>query len=185
MDWYSIFKFLHVTSAVCWVGGGAVLMFLAILAGRAKDDDAQMVVIKQTASLATVWFIPASLATVVFGLVVATIGGLWGSAWVILGLAGFASTFLTGLLLLEPQGRKIGALIAEGQMVDAVAAGKRLLSISKFDYSVMLVVIIDMVMKPGLTDVVVLAVMAAIVAGGAIVFLGPVLARTPAAPASA
>jgi hypothetical protein len=49
----------------------------------------------------------------------------------------------------------------------------------------MLVVIIDMVMKPGLADVVVLAVMAAIVAGGAIVFLGPVLARTPAAPASA
>ena len=89
------------------------------------------------------------------------------------------------MLLIEPEGRKIGALMEAGEMAAAVASGKRLLSIGKFDYSVMLAVIIDMVMKPSFSNVVVLAVMAVIVAAGAIVFLGPVLARTPAAPASA
>ena len=52
MDWYSIFKFLHVVSAVCWVGGGVILMYQGVLAGRANDTDAQMVVVKQTAALA-------------------------------------------------------------------------------------------------------------------------------------
>jgi len=42
MDWYSIFKFLHVASAVCWVGGGVILMYQGLLAGRAKDVDAQI-----------------------------------------------------------------------------------------------------------------------------------------------
>jgi len=185
MDFYTIFKFLHVLCALAWVGGGLTLLAASIMATRANNDAGLFAGLDVMNRLGKTWFVPASLLTVVFGAITATFGGMWGQLWVILGLVGFASTFLTGLLLLEPQGRKIGALIAEGQMVDAVAAGKRLLSISKFDYSVMLVVIIDMVMKPGLTDVVVLAVMAAIVAGGAIVFLGPVLARTPAAPASA
>ena len=185
MDFYTIFKFLHVLCALAWVGGGMTLLAASIMAMRANNDAGLFAGLDVMNRLGKTWFVPASLLTVAFGAITATSGGMWGQLWVILGLAGFASTFLTGLLLLEPQGRKIGALIAEGQMVDAVAAGKRLLSISKFDYSVMLVVIIDMVMKPGLTDVVVLAVMAAIVAGGAIVFLGPVLARTPAAPASA
>ena len=185
MDFYTIFKFLHVLCALAWVGGGMTLLAASIMATRAKNDAGLFSGLDIMNRLGKTWFIPASFLTVVFGAITATFGGMWGQLWVVLGLAGFASTFLTGLLLLEPEGRKIGALIEKGEMVDAVAAGKRLLNIGKFDYSVMLVVIIDMVMKPGLADVVVLAVMAAIVAGGAIVFLGPVLARTPAAPASA
>ena len=185
MDFYTIFKFLHVLCALAWVGGGLTLLAASIMAMQAKNDAGLFAGLDVMNRLGKTWFVPASLLTVVFGAITATFGGMWGQLWVILGLAGFASTFLTGILLLEPQGRKIGALIEAGQMVDAVAAGKRLMNISKFDYSIMLAVIIDMVMKPGLTDIAVLAVMAAIVAGGAIVFLGPVLARTPAAPASA
>src|SRR4051812_38664944 len=96
VDWYSIFKFLHVAAAVCWVGGGVILMYQGLLAERAKDTEAQMVVVKQTAALAMTWFIPSSLATVVLGIIVATLGGQWGQAWVILGLLGFAATFSTG-----------------------------------------------------------------------------------------
>lgn len=185
MDLYTVFKFLHVLCALAWVGGGMTLLAASIMATRANNDAGLFAGLDIMNRLGKTWFIPSSLLTVVFGAITATYGGMWGELWVVLGLAGFASTFLTGMLLIEPEGRKIGALMEAGDKAAASASGKRLLSIGKFDYSVMLVVIIDMVMKPSFSDVVVLAVMAVIVAAGAIVFLGPVLARTPAAPASA
>jgi len=128
MNWYDIFKFLHVASAVCWVGGGVILMYLGARAGRANDTDAQMTVIKQTASLARGWFMPAALSTVIFGLIVATLGNLWSNAWVILGLVevlavgylpngsqyrdGIAFVILIAILLVKPSGL-LGKNVAE------------------------------------------------------------------------
>lgn len=180
MDWYSIFKFLHVVSAVCWVGGGAVLMWLAVLAGRAGDDEAQMTVVKQTASLALLWFVPSSLATVIFGAVVATIGGLWSSAWVILGLVGFAATFTTGNFVIRPTADAIAKAESEGRRADAKAQGQKLLQVGKFDYVMLFTVIFDMVVKPGWSDVVWLVLMAIVLAAGAALFLLPGLAAKPA-----
>ena len=185
MDFYSIFKLLHVLCAIAWVGGGLTLLASGILASRAADNAALFGGLDIMNRLGKSWFVPASLLTVVFGAVTATFGGMWGQLWVIVGLAGFASTFLTGLLLLEPTGRKIGAMLDAGQTDDAIAAGKRLMTISKFDYTVMLMVIADMVLKPNFSDVFVVAAMAVVVAGGAALFLRPLLGRTPAAPVSA
>jgi uncharacterized membrane protein len=185
MDYYSIFKLLHVLCAIAWVGGGLTLLTASILASRAADQAALFGGLDVMNRLGKTWFVPASLLTVVFGAVTATFGGMWGEFWVILGLAGFASTFLTGLLLLEPTGRKIGAMLEAGRTDEAMEAGRRLMTISKFDYVVMLVVIVDMVLKPSLSDVVLIAAMAVAVVIGAALFLGPLFGRTPAAPASA
>lgn len=185
MDLYTTFKLLHVLCALAWVGGGFTLLFSSILASRARDTQALLSGLDTMNRLGKTWFIPASLLTVVFGAVTATFGGMWTQLWVILGLAGFGSTFLTGLLLIEPTGRRIAAMLETGNTEAALAAGRRLLTIGKFDYIVMLMVIVDMVLKPGLSDVVVLAAMAVAVAVGAALFLGPLFGRAPAAPASA
>jgi hypothetical protein len=185
MDLYTITKFLHVLCALAWVGGGLTLLASSLLASRAKDSAALLAGLAIMNRLGKTWFVPASLLTVVFGIATASFGMLWGELWVSLGLAGFASTFLTGLLLLEPTGRKIGALVAEGRIEDGLAQGARLMTISKFDYTVMLMVIVDMVLKPGFGDLPVLAIMGAAVIAGAVLFLGPLLGRTPAASASA
>ena len=185
MDFYTIFKFLHVLCAVAWVGGGLTLLAASIMALLASDRAGMFAGLAVMNRLGKAWFVPTSFLTVIFGAVTATFGGMWGELWVILGLAGFASTFFTGLLLLEPTGRKIGALIEAGRDDDAMAAGRRLLSISKFDYTIMLMVILDMVLKPGFGDLSVLAVMAIVVIAGAAIFLRPLLTRSPAAPASA
>ena len=42
MDFYSIFKFLHVVAAMAWVGGGVTIFAMAIFAERAKDDAEMM-----------------------------------------------------------------------------------------------------------------------------------------------
>jgi uncharacterized membrane protein len=185
MDFYSIFKLLHVLCAIAWVGGGLTLLVASILASAAKSTEGMFAGLDIMNRLGKTWFIPVSFLTVIFGAVTATFGGMWAELWVILGLAGFASTFFTGLLLLEPQGRRIAALMAAGDTDGALAAGKRLLTIGKFDYTVMLLVIADMVLKPGFGDVAIWGAMAVVMIAGAAVFLGPLAARTPAAPASA
>lgn len=181
MDFYTIFKFLHVLTALAWVGGGLTLLAAGVLAARAADQQAMFAGLDTMNRLGKIWFVPASLLTVIFGAVATTLGGLWGDFWVIVGLAGFASTFFTGLLLIEPQGRRIGAMLDAGRTDEAMAAGERLMSVSKFDYAVMLVVIADMVLKPYWTDFVVIALFVVVVAAAAIAFLLPALRSEPAA----
>ena len=172
LDLYTIFKFLHVVSAIAWVGGGITMFALALMALARKDDEMASHVVAHVAFMGTRWFIPASLLTVLFGVVIAFLGGLWGDAWIILGLAGFASTFLTGLLALKPLSENIDMLHKAGDHEGAKALEARILQVSKFDYAVMFVVIADMVFKPGWGDLVLLGLMAVIVAGAAALFLG-------------
>jgi uncharacterized membrane protein len=180
MNWYDVFKFLHIAAAVCWIGGGVVLMMLGILAERRKDPAAYMTVVKQVVSLAMVWFMPSALATVIFGIVAASINGLWDQAWAILGLVGFAATFVTGNFLIRPAAEKIAKLDAAGQHEQARTEARRMLQISKFDYVMLFTVIADMVFKPGWGDLVTLGVMAVVVVAGAALFLRSAF-TTPAA----
>lgn len=171
MDIYSVFKFLHVLTAIAWVGGGLTLLAHSIIASRASGDMEQLKTPDIMNVLGKTWFVPISLLTVVTGAVTTTLGGLWLEPWVLIGLLGFASTFFTGLLLLEPVGRRIGENLQVGQIDSGLAAGKDLLRIAKFDYTVMLVVIADMVFKPQLADLWMIAIFAAVIAVGAVAFL--------------
>jgi uncharacterized membrane protein len=182
MDWYSIFKFLHVVAAICWVGGGAILMYQGVLAARAKDEEAQVTIMKQTAGLSLNWFIPASIATLVFGAITATLGSMWSDAWVILGLLGFAATFATGNFLIRPAAEAIAKAESEGRRAEALASGGKMLQVAKFDYVMLFTVIADMVLKPQWSDIALLVVMAVVLAAGAALFLLPVL-QNRAAPA--
>jgi uncharacterized membrane protein len=171
VDIYSIFKFLHVICAIAWVGGGLTLLANSILSARAKGEMETLKSLDTMNNLGKTWFIPASLATVVFGVIAAILSGSILQLWVLLGLAGFASTFLTGILFLEPTGRKIAELLSAGRTEEALEQGKRLMQIAKFDYTVMVVVIADMVFKPYWTDVLTIIVFAAAIGAGAFFFL--------------
>lgn len=180
MTAYDIFKLLHVLTAIAWVGGGGALLFSSIIARRAKDNATLFGTLGVMNALGKTWFIPASLLTVVFGAIATTLGGLWGEFWVVLGLAGFAATFLTGMFLIEPTGLRIGAAIGRGETDAALAASTRLLTVVKFDYTVMFVVVADMVLKPAWSDIAVIAAFAVILIAGAAIFLVPALSMKPA-----
>lgn len=171
MDIYSIFKFLHVICAIAWVGGGLTLLANSILSVRAKGEVETLKSLDTMNNLGKSWFIPSSLLTVVFGAITAVLGGSFFDLWVLLGLAGFASTFFTGLLILEPLGRRISEVLAAGRTEEALEQGKRLMQIAKFDYTVMIVVIADMVLKPYWTDLPTIIVFALAIGAGAYFFL--------------
>ncbi|MBZ9737512.1 MULTISPECIES: hypothetical protein [unclassified Mesorhizobium] len=169
MDWYSIVKFLHVVTATLWVGGGFVLFLLGLLAERAGNIDDKLQAMRASGELGGRFFAPMSMLTLVFGLVMC---GFWvgfSDLWVVIGLAGYATTFSIGMFIFKPTGERMGAMIAKEGVTPAVlGVGQRMMRVARFDYAVMLVVVADMVLKPTPRDVGILAGMALVVAIGAI-----------------
>ena len=177
MDWYSIVKFLHVASAVTWIGGGLIMVLLGVKADRARNDAEIVGVVRQVAWAADRIYVPASLATLIFGVVTATLGGLWSSLWVNLGFVGIVSTIALGVLVLTPRAKKVQA--ENGVTPAGVALSREILTIAKFDMTVLFVVIADMVLKPDPSDWGWLVVFAVVIVVAAVLWLTPVL-RKPA-----
>jgi len=174
MDWYSIVKFLHIVSAVLWLGGGFVLILLSVRAERSGDADALVLNLRNTAALGNILFMPASLATLLFGILMAWLWTGFTDLWIVIGLVGAGMTFFTGVVFMKPGSERIAALVEKSGVTPAVLAeGRKLLSIAKFDYAVMMVVIADMVLKPGTGDYAILGAMAAVVLVAAALFLLP------------
>jgi len=177
MDWYTLFKFLHVVTAIIWIGGAFIMLMFGINAVR-QNDDAQLVsVAAQMGWAAERIYVPASMATVVLGIIVATLGGPWGQTWVILGLVGMAITMALGIIALTPRAKKVAA--ASGPTVAIVATARQLVTLVKFDCAALFVVVADMVLKPQLSDWTTLAVMAIVVLVAAGLWLIPTI-RQPA-----
>ncbi|HWA20227.1 MAG TPA: DUF2269 family protein [Devosia sp.] len=180
---YTLFKFLHIAGAMAWIGGGVTLFALSMFAMGRKDEAGMLEVLKHVGVLATRWFVPASLITLVCGLVMAFVGNLWSEAWVVLGLVGFAATFVTGHFGLRPFAEKIFRRASSGDISGAVAEGRGMLQVSKFDYTMLFLIVADMVLKPQWNDFTVLAGFSTVLVAAVITFLGPLLwaERTPSA----
>lgn len=177
MDVYSFFKFLHILSAMAWFGGGAVMLFMATIAMRKHDDAELMAIAGKLGWLGMVWFIPASGATLLFGIVTTALGGLWGEAWVVLGLAAALASFVTGHFFLRPMGMKAGQFMAEGQVAEAAQVGRKLISVAQFDYCVIIAIVALMVLKPVWSDILPLAIIAALLAVAAVLLFVPARAQ--------
>ena len=173
MDWYSIVKFLHVVSAILWVGGGFVLFLLGVLAERAGNIEEKLQAMRASGQLGGRFFAPMSMLTLIFGLVMCSFWVGFSDLWILIGLAGYATTFSIGMFIFKPTGERIGAVIAkDGVTPAALAIGQRTMSMARFDYAVMLAIIADMVLKPTVHDIGVLAGMAMVLAAGAALAFG-------------
>jgi len=149
--WYALFRLVHVTLAVVWVGGGALITVLALRAERADDADELATIARQAAFAGERIFAPAGGIVFLMGIamMINTDWG-WGKFWVVVGLLGYVSTFTTGIAVLSPMAKKITALVeAKGSAApETQAAIRRILLIARFDIAVLLLVIADMVTKP-------------------------------------
>jgi uncharacterized membrane protein len=150
-DWYALFKAIHVLVAVIWVGGGAMLTVDGIRAKRENDPVKVVGVAQRAAFWGEKVFAPAGLVVFLMGvaMMINTNWG-WGHFWIVAGLIGYASTFVTGIAVLSPMAKKIEASAqANGPEHPAtIALIERILLIATIDVSVLLLVILDMVTKP-------------------------------------
>ena len=171
MTWYELLLFLHIVAAIVWLGSGLLIQILAVRAERARDVEGLRRVANDAAGLGETLFIPASLATVIFG-VLLVLDGPWGfdMLWIVLGLAGYLATFLTGILVMKPGSEKLAAIMERDQGVMSAEAEveiRKLLTKGRLDTVVLYLVVAIMALKPTGDDVGLLAAFAVIVVGGA------------------
>ena len=173
MDWYSIVKFLHIVSATLWVGGGFVLFLLGVLAERAGNVEDKLQAMRASGQLGGRFFAPMSMLTLLFGLIMCAFWVGFSDLWIIIGLVGYATTFSIGMFIFKPTGERMGTMIAKGGVTPSVLAiGQRMMSAARFDYAVMLVIVADMVLKPTMHDVGILAGMVLVLVAGATLAFG-------------
>ncbi len=150
-DWYHAFKMIHVIFALIWIGGGFLLTILGLTAERTNDPAELATVAKQAATVGEKLFTPAALFTLLSGIaMMLNIDWGWSTFWVLFGLLGFAFSFAVGVGVLTPlskQARQI-AMTSGPTSPEAVAVTKKILLVARFDMAVLLLVVVDMAVKP-------------------------------------
>ena len=168
MTRYELLLFLHVLAAVVWIGGGFMVLALVARAGRTDDTALLQKLAESSGWLAQRIFIPASLLVLLLGIAL-TWDGPWsfGDLWIVLGLAGYAVSFLAGILFLEPEGKRIAAAMAAHGPASPQAAHHigRINAVQRMEMVILILVIAVMVLKPSGDDT------AALLVGGAILAL--------------
>lgn len=148
---YVILKSLHVIAAVTWVGGSLGINVLATRLRKSGDSSTMARFAKEAEWIGMHVFMPASIALLALGIwMVATSAWNFSDLWIELGIAGIIATVITGAAVIGPTSRKLGELIeAHGaENAEVQAAIGRLLQIARVDLVVLLLVVIDMVVKP-------------------------------------
>ncbi|MGZ8781871.1 MAG: DUF2269 family protein [Gaiellaceae bacterium] len=156
MSYYEILLFLHIVGATIWLGSAFLLQALFYRA-RTTDDT----ILIERLSSNTQWlaqriFIPTSLAVLVLGILL-TIEGPWSfdQLWIVIALAAFAGTFLFGVGVIEPEGKRLhAATAAHGpEHPETRLHDDRLAAYGKLDLVLLFVVVFDMALKPTADDV--------------------------------
>src|SRR4051794_7432621 len=113
MSTYEALLFAHLLFVVTWVGTDIGLQFLALRAMRATGER-RVAFMADVEWLGTRLLIPSALLVVIFGgLLVNEVGYDFGDTWIILGLAGFAFSFIAGATFLGPESGRVARLAEE------------------------------------------------------------------------
>ena len=176
MDLADLLLFLHIVAAIIWIGSGFFAQLLGSRADKASDDAFLAKLMQEIGVLGNKLFVPASLAVLLLGIALVVESDAWGfgQLWIVLGLVGYAMTFVTGAFVLGPTGEKLGAQMAadRGMTPETRAGALRLLALARLDLVVLLMVVFVMAVKPTGDDVGVLVGMALVfVVGVALVFM--------------
>ena len=176
MTWYELLLFIHICGAIVWIGSGILSLLLATTYDRESDEVAIKRFLSDQEWLAMKLFVPASLVTVVFGVALVIESDAWSFSylWIVLGLIGYAATFVTGFFFIRPASERIGRDMERegGRLTPELRAKiRKLIVTARVDYVTFALVVLDMVAKPTGDDTGLLIAMALIFAAG-IAYIG-------------
>lgn len=150
---YNWIKAFHVLASIVWVGGGIFIQIYTTRLRRAKHQDRLVAFAKDVEKLGTGLFLPASILVLILGIAMVWYSPAWEvtDLWVILGLVGIANTIVVGAAFLGPEAGRIARVAEERGQTDPEVARRtqRIFTISRYDIAVLVLVVIDMVVKPG------------------------------------
>lgn len=154
---YKALLSVHILCAIAWIGGGLMITLQGERARLAKNEAELVNVVKQADFFATRMFIPLSIVLLGVGVGMIAVGHIgYNHPFVMIGLGGWALSFLIGAGFLGPQSGKVKNLVAagaDGAVVDvpaeAMARIKRIVLVARLDLLILALVVINMVVKPG------------------------------------
>jgi uncharacterized membrane protein len=156
MTWYDFLLFGHIAMATVWVGGGAMLQFVALRAMRATDPRRLVDFGGDVEWIGKRVLTPTAALAVVSGVLLVIDSDVWGFGddWIVIGIVLFAITFLAGVTFFGPEAGRVGKLVeAEGPTSPAALAKlKRLLALTRADLMLLFLIIFDMSVKPSWGD---------------------------------
>lgn len=145
-----LYKFLHVSLGIIWVGGG---IFGAVLTERAKRAEPvhKLGITRDMEFAATRVFNPSAILMSIFGILMVIESNVFEfeQTWIVMGIGGVVASAILGMAYLAPQAGKLATELERGEP----AADVRLTRISRvalLDLVILLVVVWAMVAKPGL-----------------------------------
>jgi uncharacterized membrane protein len=150
VTWYEFSLWVHIFTAVIWVGGNLTLQFLALRIMRADDPVRLAGFAKDAEWVGTRVFTPSALVLLAFGFVLVEKGN-WGyDFWVIFGLVVLALSAVTGAAFIGPEAGRIGKLTDQHgvEHPEVQARIKRILKVSRVEGLLLVLVVFDMVVKP-------------------------------------
>lgn len=156
MTRYDLLLFLHISFAVLWVGGAAMMQFYGLRAIAARSGERLATFARDTEWIALRVLTPVALGAFLSGLALVWDAEFlgFGEDWIVIGLGLFAVTFLSGLLFFAPESGRVGKVVAAEGVDSPVAQARltRLIVLSRIDLVVLLLIIFDMAVKPSFSD---------------------------------
>jgi uncharacterized membrane protein len=150
VTWYEFALWVHVFTAVIWVGGAIALQLLSFRILRANDPARLAGFAKDAEWVGLRVFMPASILLLVFGFVLVSEGNWDYDFWVIFGLVVLGLSALTGMAFLGPESGRIGKLVEQHgvEYPEVQARIARILKISRVEAVLLVAVVFAMVVKP-------------------------------------
>jgi uncharacterized membrane protein len=152
MTTYEWLLFGHLVFVIAWVGTNIGTQVLSLrMMGATPQRRVEF--LADVEWVGTRLLIPSALAVVVFGLLLVNEGNYdLGKTWLLVALAAFAFSFIVGAGFLGPESGRVAALAEERgpEAPEIEARTRRVLLVSRIELLILILVVLDMIAKPGL-----------------------------------
>jgi uncharacterized membrane protein len=148
---YQLLVYVHILSAIVWVGGAIYAQILAVRVSRSSDPAELPMLARHTAWLGLRVFLPASLLIIISGVAMTLQAWSFGQAWIAIAVALWVVSAGLGGIYVGPRVAKVSGLFeAEGPgSENARALLGRLFLVSRLELISFFVIVGLMVFKPG------------------------------------
>lgn len=151
---YNWLKLFHVLAAVTWVGGDVMILIMSTMVLKEHNAEREVAFVHDLGQIGKRILGPVSGALIIFAITLVAYAPQWNftDLWIELAIAGYLATFITGIFFLGPSAEKIDKLVSSGTSPDDPAVQalvRRTMTVGRIDVIVLVLVVCDMVLKPG------------------------------------
>jgi uncharacterized membrane protein len=150
---YEFLLTIHVLAAVVWVGGGIAMHILGRRVLRRGDGEEIYEFSKEVNVVGLRLYAPTSLILLIAGILLVNEAGYeFSQLWITLAFLGWGFSFLVGIGFYGPHDKKLQALVAaEGPTASGVVENvRKALFVNQIEILILVLVVVDMTIKPGL-----------------------------------